>query len=113
MDTIKILANDGTTLFAQVLGSGRPFVIVHGSRSDSRDWLQVARLLAADYRVHVIDRRGYGQSGTRRTDYAIMHDIDDLMCILRHIGGGALLFGHSFGGRRLAVDFGQSRRGLS
>lgn len=52
----------GCALQYEVRGTGEPLVLVHGSGADSSTWDPVVDLLAAEYRVIVYDRRGYGRS---------------------------------------------------
>ncbi len=44
------------------LGEGHDVVLVHGTPTSSVVWRQVAARLADDYRLHVLDLPGYGQS---------------------------------------------------
>jgi 3-hydroxyisobutyrate dehydrogenase-like beta-hydroxyacid dehydrogenase/pimeloyl-ACP methyl ester carboxylesterase len=46
----------------EILGSGPPVVLVHGTPSSSYLWRHVARALAASHSVHVYDLPGYGAS---------------------------------------------------
>lgn len=52
----------GCALHYEVHGTGEPLVLVHGTGADSSTWDPVVDLLAADARVIVYDRRGYGRS---------------------------------------------------
>ncbi|OBK42030.1 hypothetical protein A5658_00135 [Mycobacterium sp. 1245111.1] len=52
----------GCVLHYEVHGIGEPLVLVHGTGTDSSTWDPVVDLLAADARVIVYDRRGYGRS---------------------------------------------------
>lgn len=54
---------DGDVVF-QRLGEGRPLVLVHsfGPGHSATEWRRAAEILAADFRVHVPDLLGWGQS---------------------------------------------------
>jgi pimeloyl-ACP methyl ester carboxylesterase len=52
----------GCALHYEVHGTGEPLVLVHGTGADSSTWDPVVDRLAADARVIVYDRRGYGRS---------------------------------------------------
>ncbi len=57
------------------IGQGPPIILLHGGTASSRTWsLQVPALVAAGYRVILIDSRGHGRSalGTRPLGYELM-----------------------------------------
>ncbi|WP_369179505.1 alpha/beta fold hydrolase [Streptomyces mutabilis] len=83
----------------EVAGSGPLIVLAHGM-GDSRAAYRavVPRLVAAGYRVASVDLRGCGESSVdwpawSRTDIA-----GDLLAVIRHLGGPAVLVGHSVSG---------------
>ncbi|GAA2598068.1 MULTISPECIES: alpha/beta fold hydrolase [Streptomyces] len=95
----EYLAVDGGTLAYEVTGSGPLIVLAHGM-GDSRDAYRavVPQLVAAGYRVAAVDLRGCGESSVdwpawSRTDIA-----GDLIALIRHLGGPAVLVGHSVSG---------------
>ncbi|MFI8946524.1 alpha/beta fold hydrolase [Streptomyces sp. NPDC053750] len=95
----EYLAVDGGTLAYDVTGSGPLIVLAHGM-GDSRAAYRtvVPQLVTAGYRVAAVDLRGCGQSSTdwpawSRTDIA-----GDLLALIRHLGGPAVLVGHSVAG---------------
>lgn len=62
MKHIKYFGNDNTPLFASILGSGQPIVMLHGGGPDRQSIIPFAKLLQNDYQVIFPDIRGYGQS---------------------------------------------------
>jgi pimeloyl-ACP methyl ester carboxylesterase len=85
-----------TDLHTATYGAGEPAVLVHGSGSWGIDSFGRQRALADEFRLNLIDRRGYGQSPAASaigwpTDAG---DVADLLTEL----GGAHLVGHSSGG---------------
>lgn len=90
---------DGNTIAYDVSGTGPLVVLAHGM-GDSRHSYRfvVPALVAAGYRVANIDIRGCGDSslgwaGYRRTDIA-----GDLVAVVRHLGGPAVIVGQSISG---------------
>lgn len=82
-------------LFIETWGSGVPVVLVHGSLATGADEWDAQRPLAeAGYRLRVLDRRGYGRSPAAEGE-DFLRDADD---IAEHLGDGAHLVGHSYGG---------------
>lgn len=92
-----ITAPDGTPLAVDVVGDGRPLVIVHGSVGVSDDWHEVAHALAERLTVFIMNRRGHGPSPDG-PDYSFDREVDDVAAVMDAAGPGAILFGHSFGG---------------
>ncbi|MFE4592182.1 alpha/beta fold hydrolase [Streptomyces laurentii] len=95
----EYLTVDGGTLAYEVAGSGPLIVLAHGM-GDSREAYRavIPRLVAAGYRVAAVDLRGCGESSVdwpawSRTDIA-----GDLLAVIRHLGGPAVLVGHSVSG---------------
>ncbi|MDD8025949.1 MAG: alpha/beta hydrolase [Acidobacteriota bacterium] len=79
----------------------RTIVLLHGLNSTSAGYTALARDLAADFRVILIDLPGYGDSFTHKPiSYDYEHMTARLLTILRAADGleGALLVGHSTGG---------------
>src|ERR1700761_7315439 len=95
----EFLDVEGGRIAYDVTGEGPLIVLAHGI-GDRR---QVFRFLApelvqAGYRVAAPDMRGHGESGMgwasiSRTDVA-----GDLIALIRHLGGPAVIFGHSLAG---------------
>lgn len=61
--TTTIDAADGTTLALHSVGTGPDVVIVHGAMQSGESQRDLAMLLADRFRVHLLDRRGRGESG--------------------------------------------------
>jgi len=69
-------------------------VLVHGTMTWGDECYERQRPLAAEFELDVVDRRGFGDSpDTERSDWEI--DAED---ILKLLGPGAHLVGHSYGG---------------
>jgi pimeloyl-ACP methyl ester carboxylesterase len=77
-----------------VWGDGQPSVFVHGSFGWGEETWRGQRPLGDDYRLLLIDRRGFGDSpADGRVDFD--RDADDVAELLED---GAHLVGHSYGG---------------
>ena len=81
------------------LGSGPPVVVLHGLLGRGRNWLSVARSLAADRTVLLADLRNHGASPwSDEMDYAAM--AGDIARLIEGRGlGPVTLIGHSMGGK--------------
>ncbi|MFD8273639.1 alpha/beta fold hydrolase [Streptomyces flaveolus] len=95
----EYLAVDGGTIAYEVAGAGPLIVLAHGV-GDSRAAYRavIPALVAAGHRVAAVDLRGCGESSVdwpawSRTDIA-----GDLLAVIRHLGGPAVVVGHSVSG---------------
>lgn len=93
------LTVDGGTLAYEVTGSGPLVVLAHGM-GDSREAYRhiIPALVAAGYRVAAADLRGCGQSSTGWPSYTRTDIAGDLIALVNHLGGPAVLVGHSISG---------------
>jgi pimeloyl-ACP methyl ester carboxylesterase len=80
-------------------GRGTLAVLVHGTGDTHKTYRFLApRLAAAGYRVAAMDVRGYGDSSTGWADYTLASVGADVVSLIRHLGGPAVVIGHSVGG---------------
>jgi pimeloyl-ACP methyl ester carboxylesterase len=93
------LAVDGGTIAYEVAGSGPLIVLAHGM-GDSRAAYRavIPPLIAAGYRVASVDLRGCGESSVDWPDWSRTAIAGDLLAVIRHLGGPAVLVGHSVSG---------------
>ncbi|GGO29205.1 alpha/beta fold hydrolase [Micromonospora parathelypteridis] len=93
------LSIDGNTIAFDVTGEGPLVVLAHGIGDSRHSYRFVApALVEAGYRVANVDIRGCGDSslgwdGYSRTDIAA-----DLVAVVRHLGGPAVIVGQSISG---------------
>ncbi|WP_169946914.1 alpha/beta fold hydrolase [Microbispora sp. H11081] len=88
---------DGTPIAYRTLGTGPGLLLVGGSLKTSEDYLPLASALAGSFTVHVVDRRGRGDSGPQGPGYGLAKEVEDLRAV-RDATGARLAFGHSYGG---------------
>jgi esterase len=91
-------------LFFRTYGEGQPLVILHGLFGSSDNWLTQAKLFSTRYKVYTVDLRNHGQSPhDDRFDYQSM--VGDLKLFFEDERiPGAILLGHSMGGKA-AMNF--------
>src|SRR5215207_6111805 len=94
-----IKTGDGTRLFYQDWGAGRPVVLVHGWCINSDSWEYVMNELPhSGLRCVAYDQRGCGRSGRPWAGYNYDTLADDLQALLEHLDlREATLVGHSMG----------------
>jgi pimeloyl-ACP methyl ester carboxylesterase len=83
-----------TDLHVERWGSGPPVLLVHGSVADARSTWVEQRPLAERWSLVLLDRPGFGANPpVARVDFAV-----DAPLVAEHLGDGAHLVGHSYGG---------------
>src|SRR6266536_5859135 len=99
VDMTEFLDVDGGRIAYEVTGEGPLVVLSHGIGDHREAYRFLApRLAQAGYRVVTADLRGHGESSMgwasiSRTDIA-----GDLLALIRHLGGPAVIVGHSISG---------------
>lgn len=96
---MRAIAGDGTIIGAGVTGNGPALLLVHSTAADSRQWNRLVPLLAPDFTVITMDRRGRGRSGPLRPSHSLEVEYDDVAAVATAVGGPVHLFGHSSGAR--------------
>lgn len=94
----------GGTIAYDVTGTG-PLIVLAPGIGTSRDAYRfvVPPLVAAGYRVATTDLRGAGESSATWPSYSRSDMAGDLLAVIRHLGGPAVLVGHSISGGAATV----------
>jgi pimeloyl-ACP methyl ester carboxylesterase len=92
------LHRDGGRIAFDVTGSG-PLVVCAPGMGDIRQTFRhlVPRLVEAGYRVATFDIRGHGQSDTTFDSYDDEAEASDIVALIEHLGGSAVVVGNSMG----------------
>jgi pimeloyl-ACP methyl ester carboxylesterase len=85
-------------------GEGKPLIILHGFLGSLDNWQSIAKELAANYQVFILDVRNHGKSfHDNKHDYPSMEE--DIYYFIDHLGlSEVTLLGHSMGGK-IAMSF--------
>jgi pimeloyl-ACP methyl ester carboxylesterase len=92
-----VTSADGTRIAFDRLGDGPPVILLSGGSTDRQSTAQLAGLLATDFTVYNVDRRGRGDSGDT-LPYAVEREFEDVAAVADAAGGSAGLVGFSSGG---------------
>lgn len=90
-------------------GAGPLVVLAHGM-GDNRNAYRflVPVLTEAGYRVAAVDLRGQGESSTGWPSYTRTDTAADLIALIRHLAGPAVIVGHSFSGGAATIAAAQA-----
>jgi|SRR5579862_3002891 pimeloyl-ACP methyl ester carboxylesterase len=89
----------GGRIAYEVTGEGPLVVLAHGMGDTRHSFRFLAPpLVAAGYRVAAADLRGHGESSTGWPSYTRTDTAGDLLALIAHLGGPAVIVGHSFAG---------------
>jgi len=86
------------------LGKGQPLLILHGLFGMLDNWISLGKRYAENYEVYLIDQRNHGKS-PHCDEFTFSDMAEDLMEFIDdHNIRGALMIGHSMGGKTL-IEF--------
>ncbi len=96
----EFLTVDGGTLAYEITGGPGPLVVLAHGIGNSRTAYRfvVPALVDAGYRVAAVDLRGCGESTAAWDGYSRTDIAGDLVALVNHLGGPAVLVGHSISG---------------
>lgn len=91
-------------LHSKILGSGQPFLILHGFLGMSDNWKTLGNQFSEDFEVHLIDQRNHGRSfHSDEFSYEVL--AEDLKNYINHYQlENCIVLGHSMGGK-IAMQF--------
>ncbi|MEV5785574.1 alpha/beta hydrolase [Streptomyces sp. NPDC051639] len=101
----EFLNVDGGTIAYEVSGTAGPLVVVAHGMGDSREAYRffTPALVEAGYRVAAVDLRGHGESSVGWASYTRTDLAGDLIALVKHLGGPAILVGHSIAGGAVTI----------
>jgi pimeloyl-ACP methyl ester carboxylesterase len=89
---------DGELVHYEVLGRGRPVMLVHGWLGSWRYWVPAMQQWQAKFRVYALDLFGFGDSGKNPNKYSLEHQIDMLADFTEQLGlTKTAVVGHGLG----------------
>jgi len=93
----------GDLIHYEVLGRGRPIVLVHGWIGSWRYWIPTMQHLHMRYRVYALDLFGYGDSGKNPRKYTLQQQVDMLDEFMNQLEiPKAVFIGHALGAMMLS-----------
>ncbi len=87
----------GVTLhYAEGPVAGPPLLLLHGVTRRWQDYVPLAPVLTARWRVIALDWRGHGKS-SRAQQYRVVDYVNDALNLVRRLGEPVVIYGHSLG----------------
>jgi pimeloyl-ACP methyl ester carboxylesterase len=108
-DMTEFLDVEGGRIAYEVTGEG-PLVVLLPGMGTRRDFYSslASQLVAAGYQVATADLRGLGESSTGWASYTRTDTAADTLALIRHLGGPAVIVGHSFSGGAATIAAAQA-----
>jgi pimeloyl-ACP methyl ester carboxylesterase len=110
MTTMQFLDRPAGRIAYELTGDpGGPLVVCVPGMGDLSSTFRglAARLAAAGAQVAAVDLRGHGQSSVGWPDYSPAAVAGDLLALVDHLGGRAVLVGNSYGGSAAVIAAGR------
>jgi esterase len=87
-------------LHSNIIGEGKPFIILHGFLGMGDNWKSLAKQFSeSNFEMHLVDQRNHGRSfHSDNFDYDLMAEDLKRYCEVNHLTDIVLL-GHSMGGK--------------
>jgi pimeloyl-ACP methyl ester carboxylesterase len=96
---VSSFTTDQGIVHYEVYGRGRPVILLHGWLGSWGLWQETMTYLGQSYRTYALDFWGFGESGKKRTSYAIQDFVSLVDQFMEQLGiSQAPLVGHSMGG---------------
>ena len=96
---MSTLVTDQGMLHFEVFGRGQPVILLHGWLGSWGIWQETMAYLSRSYRTYALDFWGFGESGKKRTSYAMQDFVQLVDQFMEYLGiDQAPLVGHSMGG---------------
>ena len=100
---------DNDLVHYEVLGRGRPVILIHGWLGSWRYWIPAMQHLSLSnkYRIYALDLWGFGDSQKNSTRYGLNSQVTLLQQFMEKLGiEKAAIVGHALGAA-IAIEFGQ------
>lgn len=95
----EMVTLNGTNIYYEVYGKGKPLFLLHGYTWSSRFWLPFVDDYANDFEIYLVDLKGHGKSGMFRDKLSIVSAAEDIYALIKHLKLDSInVIGYSYGG---------------
>jgi pimeloyl-ACP methyl ester carboxylesterase len=96
---VSSIVTDQGIVHYEAFGTGSPVILLHGWLGSWRLWQPTMEALGNSHRCYALDFWGFGESGKKRSSYAVSDFMDLVQQFMEVLGiAAAPLIGHSMGG---------------
>ncbi len=96
---MSALTIDGELVHYEVLGRGRPVLLVHGMLGSWRYWIPTIQALQQSFRVYALDLYGFGDSARVQDRYRLAGQVGLIAAFMEEMGLPKIaMVGHDLGG---------------
>ncbi len=93
---------DGTDIYYEVYGKGKPLFLLHAFTQSSKSWLPYINDYANDYEVYLVDLKGHGRSSSFKEKVSVRSAAEDLHSLIKYLKISSIdAIGYSYGGEIL------------
>lgn len=94
-----VTSADGSSIAFEMQGAGTPVIMIGGAFNDRSTTIALGAELAPQHAAISYDRRGRCDStdASEPGSFASEREFEDIAALIEHVGGSAVLFGHSSG----------------
>ncbi len=79
---------NGSQIYFEIHGSGKPLVLLHGFGGCSQDWSPLIAELSTEFQLIIPDMRGHGRSSNPSKFFRHQDAATDMFALLDHLGAG-------------------------
>jgi pimeloyl-ACP methyl ester carboxylesterase len=95
-ETVRV---NGTNVYYEVYGKGKPLLFLHGFTHSSKSWLPYLNDYAKEFEVYLVDLKGHGKSDPFKETLSIQAAARDVDGLIRHLQLESIdAIGYSYGG---------------
>ena len=95
-EEVRFMA-DGTNVEYTISGAGTKLLLIHGSQRTKDEFASLTNILEKHFTVYAVDRRGWGNSGTKGRGYSMDIECADAIEFMEEHGIDSV-FGDEYGG---------------
>jgi pimeloyl-ACP methyl ester carboxylesterase len=95
----SITAQADSIISSEVIGQGRPMILIHGMSCSADVWKDVVAHYRTTYQMHLITLKGFGNDASFSSDHILQQVRDELIAYIKENNlQNTILMGHSMGG---------------
>lgn len=100
--TTEVVSLNGSDIYYEVYGEGRPLFLLHGFTQSSKSWHSYVGDFMNDFEVYLVDLKGHGKSSRFQEKVSVKAAAEDLHSLIKYLKLDSInAIGYSYGGEAL------------